>query len=143
MRINIKMKDCQFVVNKGKRKVVCIIRNTSRMFYDFLNEEQKNFYVLGQDFIDKLEMPNQFIGIATCSSDDEWNEETGKLLAYQRAKYKFNVAFFKRANIFVNALDGIANRAQSRFNSYGEKVTANMTKCEKKLNTMFNKEEET
>lgn len=129
MRINIKAKDCKFIVNKEKRKVVCIIPETQYKFLDFLTHDERDITL---DFCYKNEciLPNQIVGIATCSLDDEWDEELGRRIAFQRAKYKFNCAFFKRANLLMNNIDKFMAQLENKFNKYGEKITENLKKNE-------------
>ena len=128
MRINIKAKDCKFIVNKEKRKVVCIIPKTKYKFLNFLTYNEKHIVL---DFCyNEYTLPNQIVGIATCSLDDEWDEELGRRIAFQRAKYKFNCAFFKRANLLMNDIDKFMVQLENKFNKYGEKITENLKKNE-------------
>ena len=129
-KFNVKPRDCHYIVNKDKRKVICLIENTK---YSFLNFANDNFVLnpdvfenpWGRKYIDirgRLVMPNRFYGIATCSPEDEWNEETGKLIAYSRAKDKLNKSFFKRANFFINTVDKHVNDAVDILNNLGSKL---------------------
>ena len=37
MKINIRPKDCRFIVDQEKRKVICIIDNTENKLFDFID----------------------------------------------------------------------------------------------------------
>lgn len=130
MKFNISKKDARFIVNKDKKKVVCIIEDTNKCFIKFVDENLPiksycNDYWHPSRLENKLFMPNKFIGVATCSDDDEWNEETGKLIAFSRAKDKLNKSFFKRANTYINCLDKWTNEAAATLRNIGNKLTIN------------------
>ena len=81
-----------------------------------------------QNLEEKLKMPNKFIGIATCGPDDVWNEETGRLIAFDRMKENLNKSFFKRANTFVAEMERRLDLFCERTNAYGMKLEANMNR---------------
>ena len=137
MKNSIKKKDARFIVNEEKRKVVCIIDNTDKLFIDYVYDNLR----LTPAFIgnhveklyDRLEMPKRFIGIASCDPRDEFVRETGELVAFSRAKDKLNKSFFKRANLYINTLDEWLNDAAENFNQYGEKLEQNTERRHKKI----------
>lgn len=128
---NIKPSDAKYFIDEEKRTVICVIENTKYLFNHFCNDNFKlgvQNIVLWRDksdFFEKLNMPNRFVGQATCSKDDEWNVETGKLIAFSRAKDKVNKSFFKRANTYINTLDQWVNDAAEVLNQVGEKLSIN------------------
>lgn len=130
---NIKPSDTEhvkYVVNKDERVVVCIIEKTSDLFINFAHDNfvlSPYFYNAwgDKDFLAKLEMPNRFIGIARCSQDDEWNEATGRLIAFSRAKDNVNKSFFKRANTYVHTIDRWVDNSVNILRSLGDKLTIN------------------
>lgn len=116
----IKMSDCRFYVNEEERTVICVIPNTR---FDFLSYMYDKFMFRKVHFtVDEreLELPKQFMGKAVCSKEDEWNEETGRMIAFARAKNKFYKSFFKRANLLVNSIDKELTYMVDTFNSFGE-----------------------
>ena len=141
-RFNVKPEDCRYIVNEEKRKVICLIENTK---YSFLNFANDNFVVSPDSLSnpwgtitlpnlhDHLLMPNRFCGIATCSDTDEWDEETGRLIAYSRAKDNLNKSFFKRANFFINTVDRHVNDAVNTLNRLGEKLEISTDRRHKKI----------
>ena len=132
---NIKPTDerVKYIVNEDKKVVVCVIEHTRELFNDFCN---KNFKISARttDFwprephrnlFEKLNMPDRFVGQAYCSVNDEWNVDTGKLIAFSRAKDNLNKSFFKRANLYVNTLDKWANEAADVLDQIGVKLSVN------------------
>lgn len=131
MKFNVKPSDCRFVVNENKRTVVCIYEGCESTLLNFLDENTSiRLFRFGygpriRTLEDKLCMPNRFIGVATCGEDDEWNEETGKLIAFSRMKDKLNKSFFKRAQTYIETVDKWLNETVDLFNSLGVKLEKN------------------
>lgn len=123
----IKMSDCKFYVDKEARTVVCVIPNTKNMVEDFAWDHfqwsDMNIYD-GMDYLmrRKIKMPGSFRGKAVCAPEDEWNEETGRLVAYDKAKDKCYKSFFKRANMLVQLVDGRLGDMITMFNEFGMKL---------------------
>lgn len=140
MKINITKDKARFIVNEDARKVVCIIDHTSNLFLSYADQNLKIVpdcdHVWGGEssrLYPKLKMPNKFIGIASCNPDDEFSVETGKLIAFSRAKDKIHTSFFKRANTYVNTIDNWLTDAVESINSYGAKVEANTKRRHNKI----------
>ena len=144
-KLNIKPENCKYIVNEDKRKVVCLIENTSRVFERFVDS---NFIIpvdVGYIFssgpakklFDHSMMPNRFYGVATCAPEDNWDVETGKLIAYHRAKEKLNRSFFKRARFYVNTLDKWLDQAAQEFNALGDKLTIGAVNREERIKNLL------
>lgn len=133
----IKMKDCRFFVDEEKRTVACVIDHTRGMFENYINDELKmggfiSFaYVSNTRVYNSLKMPPRFTGVAHCSLDDTWNVETGKLIAFKRAKEKLYGSFFRHANTFMNEIDKVLDRSEVQLNRMGEKVSRNLDHLDK------------
>lgn len=149
MKLNIAPADCRYIVDKDKKKVVCLIEDTERLFLEFVysNFDVKledigdaHFYIHNYNFTKKFLMPRRFVGIATCSETDMWDEETGKLIAYSRAKDNLNKSFFKRANLYINSLDREIDRATEVLNILGQKLTMNTTRRHEKIASIIGEE---
>lgn len=139
---NIKPSDARYIIDEDKKVVVCIIDHTKDLFRDFA---RKNFMIKpyvekGLDI--KLIMPNQFKGVARCSDTDNWDIETGKLIAFSRAKDKVNQSFFKRANTYVNTLDHWLDNSANVLNRVGEKLTINSEHRHNLIDSIVGVEEE-
>ena len=149
-KFNVKPSDCRYIVNKEKRTIVCLIENTDHMFIHFA----ENNFDIPWDCMDglwshkpmnkllrrKFYMPKRFWGIATCSEDDEWDEEKGKFLAFSRAKNKLNNSFFKRANLYIDTFDKSLNDAVLILNNLGEKLTINSDRRNERIKELFGEE---
>ena len=139
----IKMSDCKFYVNKEERIVVCVIPNTRRMVSDFIHDHFEfsdiDFWYALED-VDKVRMPNSFIGKAVCAPEDEWNEELGKKIAFWRAKDKCYKSFFKRANTFVQAIDRRLGDMIDAFNNLGLKLSEKREALENDIESKIKKE---
>lgn len=125
----IKMSDCKFYVNEAERTVICVIPNTCTLLWDFLKDNVRwhdidMYYAIDGTLEKELYMPNSFMGKAVCAEEDEWNEETGRLIAYSRAKNKCYKSFFKRANNLVQTVDRRLGDMVNTFNEFGEKISS-------------------
>ena len=141
MKINIKPSDCKFVVNKEKGKVICILEETQDKLFEYIDENESHFSYLSvaADRKNIIHMPNRFIGIATCSPDDEWNESLGRRIAFYKMRNKFYHCLFKRADAFVNWIDDNLNQLVEEFNSWGDKVRENLDKEKDRIETQLKK----
>ena len=149
MKINITKDKAQFIVNEDTRKVECIIDHTRNLFLDYA---RNNLRILpdcdalwggrSSKLYPKLEMPDKFVGIATCDSNDDFSIETGKLIAFSRAKDKIHNSFFKRANTYINTLDDWLNQAAESINRYGQKIEINTERRHQKIVDLIGEPEE-
>ncbi len=126
MNINIKMEDCKFFVDEEKRTVVCVIENTRNKVLDFFNistiwdrATQEVTFDPNSVLYKKLCLPERFIGKAVCAPEDEWDEEVGRIIAFDRAKYKLNTSFFKRAQLYIDVINDKFNELINITNAYG------------------------
>ena len=131
MKHSIRKEDVKYVVNPEEKKVIAYIEGTQDMFIDFVFENYPSFAFSpwhSEVFQRKLIMPNKFIGIATCGPDDVWDENIGRLIAFDRMKDNLNKSFFKRANTFVAEMEKRLDIFCERVNGYGEKLEINMNR---------------
>ena len=153
MKINITKDKARFIVNEDARKVVCIIDHTSNLFINYADKNLKirpdcdNIGGIWNSchtsrLYPKLKMPNKFIGIASCNPEDEFSIETGKLIAFSRAKDKIHNSFFKRANTYINTLDDWLNQAAESINRYGDKIGINTERRHQKIIDLIGQPEE-
>lgn len=140
MKINVRPRDCKFIVNEQERKVICILENTENYAIDFseINSLTCPFFFNKKEY-NMLKMPNRFTGIATCSAEDKWDEELGKAIAFGKLKYKVNASMFKRGDKLVEMLDKKINRIIEQFDAYGEKINANEEKRRDWVDAHMNK----
>ena len=123
----VRKEDVVYIVDEKNRKVVAFVEGTKYELVDFIQEnggvlpdwmDQKKLY-------DKFLLPNKFVGMATCSPDDEWNPEIGKLLAYHRMKTNMSKSFFKHAETYYKLMLKKIDETIDLINVYGNKLTAN------------------
>jgi len=135
MEINIKMDKCRFFVDEEKRTVVCVIENTRNLVYNFFNlshwldDIDPSSHVMispRQELSKHMTLPDRFTGKAVCAPEDEWNEEVGRLIAFDRAKEKLATSFFKRAQEYVTEIDVAFNNMVTRVNEYGARLENGM-----------------
>ena len=137
---------CRYIVKEDERKVICILTVEDLMSVPDFSIFSSDFcnlimYYKNPRVYKKMKLPRrEYVGVATCHNDDEWNEETGKQLAYARARYKYDDAFFKRANLMVNEMDNEVNELYTELNKYGDKLSKNHRKRLDKLEGKLGKE---
>ncbi len=142
MNLNITKNQAKFIVNEEARKVICIFEGTSDMFINYIDQNSKisptcdSLWGYGELY-PKLTMPNKFIGIASCDPEDEFSIETGKMIAYSRAKDKIHKSFFKRANTYINTIDDWLTEAVVNINQYGDKIERNTARRHEKISTLL------
>lgn len=131
MEINIKMENCKFFVDEEKRTVICVIENTSNLVRSFFNlnwwdedtgPSHRVFITPLVKLNRRMILPDRFIGKAVCAPEDEWNEEVGRLIAFDRAKMKLNTSFFKRAQEYVTEIDIALGDMITKVNEYGARL---------------------
>lgn len=143
----IKMSDCRFYVNEDERVVVCVIPNTTRMVLDFIwdnfNWNDMNMSdAIEYHLRNKLRMPNSFSGKAVCAPEDNWDEDLGKMIAFSRAKDKCYKSFFRRANTFVQTIDGRLGDMISTFNSFGVRLEDKRDGLQQRIDELVGNTEE-
>lgn len=142
----IKMSDCRFYVNEEERTVVCVIPNTRFALQEFIEEnfEFPDFDVycgISYNYLNKeLKLPHSFMGKAVCAAEDEWNEETGRLIAYSRARNKYYTSFFKRANKLIQLINKRLDDMIELFNNFGMKLEAKQVALQTKIDEQVTKE---
>ena len=136
MNVDIKPRDCQFYVDEEKRKVICVIPNTAELFFNYIEDFSLDVNASSK-FWTNLLMPHRFTGVATCSPEDTFDEETGRLIAFNKAKRKLNSSFFKRAQTFVNYIDDKFAEMIESFNTFGERLSNTTERRENKINELL------
>ena len=123
----VSKEDVIYIVDEKKRKVVAYVEGTKYELVNFISENKgilPNWFDLPK-LHNKLLMPDKFVGIATCSPDDEWNPEIGKLIAYHRMKTNMSKSFFKHAETYYKLMLKKVDETVDLINVYGNKLTAN------------------
>ena len=144
MKHSIRKEDVTYVVRPEQKKVIAYIEGTQWMFIDFVDENYPSFYAFwcSESLTDKLKMPNKFIGVATCGPDDVWDENVGRLIAFDRMKDSLNKSFFKRANTYVIEIEKSLDDFCDRVNAYGEKLEYNTNRRKQIISKVLGDTEE-
>ncbi len=123
----------EYYVNEDKHKVVCVLSETKNDFIDLFY----NKCIVMFDDHHKGRMPDSFAGVATCAPTDNWNIELGKKVAYNKAKNKYDRAFFQAAqevmDIGYRSLDNFADR----LDAMGDKFVKNRMYRIRTIDTML------
>ena len=145
MKHNIRKEDVIYVVQPEQKKVIAYIEDTEWMFFKFVNENYPSTRNCWCDssLAAKLKMPNKFVGVATCGPDDVWDENVGRLIAFDRMKDNLNKSFFKRANTFVAEMEKRLDIFCDRVNAYGMKLETNMNRRKEIISKILGEEETT
>ena len=138
MKHSIKREDVKYFVNEEKRTVVAVLEGTEDLFTDFIYENDGLMSVSeNYDFDDRYLLPNRFVGIAKCSVNDEWNEQLGKLIAFDRLKEKVNNSFVKCANKYVEDIDNDIDTFCRNTKAYLDKLASNSDRRRNVINQLI------
>ena len=138
MKHSIKREDVKYFVNEEKRTVVAVLEGTEDLFTDFMYDN--NGPLPCRDYCeldDRYSLPNRFVGIAKCSVNDEWNEQLGKLIAFDRLKEKVNNSFIKCANKYVEDIDNDIDTFCRNTKAYLDKLESNSDRRRNLINQLI------
>lgn len=122
---SIDRKNVRFCVNEEKKKIVAYVQNTEEYFISFVADNAPELLPFVYKNFDYYLMKNRYVASAQCSKEDEWDEEFGCLVAYDRLKRALNQGFFKRARFLIEEIGKDTNNLVDIFNSYGDKLDYN------------------
>lgn len=122
---SIDRKNVRFCVNEEKKKIVAYVQNTEEYFISFVADNAPELLPFVYKNFDYYLMKNRYVASAQCSKEDEWDEEFGCLVAYDRLKRALNQGFFKRARFLIEEIGKGTNNLVDIFNSYGDKLDYN------------------
>lgn len=88
----------KYYVNEEKRTVVCVLTSSE---FDVLNYIGKNHTCYFPMDEVKYIMPRKYVGIAKCSPEDTFDEHIGSVVAFDRAKFKYDKTFISTMNRFM------------------------------------------
>lgn len=101
----------EYIINKEKRTVVCIISGVSYQLKHDLqkqltSQQSKEFEWLINTIFNNpnLQLKKQYIGIAKCNEADTFDEKTGKVLAARRATLKYEIDKTNKLNFVFQQL---------------------------------------
>lgn len=94
----------KYVVLPEMRMVKCFLTDTQNIANDTLLDVDGDI-ATSEVYHPRYKMPNQYLGVAHCNPNDEWNPELGKQIAYDKAREKLDRSLFKRLQLYVNRCD--------------------------------------
>ena len=134
MNINVTQHNCHFIVKPEARKVICILQVDPMLLERYIKDAD-NTYLFSWDkrLRERAKLPYRYVGIASCATEDTWNEDTGKLIAYHKAKTKFCHTFFRVANNVFDYFDSVLNDIMDSCNALGGVWNRNLGAVQEKI----------
>ena len=137
MKVRVGKEDCIFYINEEKRTVTCLIkyiddRPVIYAAHNFLSELEFKNIQIWPDGIDNY-IKRQYVGVAKCSPEDKWDEETGKKLAFARAKMAFYKDFFHTFSNYICAAEEAVAKTKNIYNTIFDKAYSNIQKTIKQI----------
>ena len=109
----------RYIVNEEDRVVVAILSNcrydavhAANVWTGYHTWDNRNRIDVGVSRDNKYLIPDKFTGIAKCSNEDIWDEETGKKIARDRVLNKYH----KSLNKAIRKINDDIARVASDFN---------------------------
>ncbi len=127
----------KYYINEEKRTVVCIINSRPYDALDFVYKSGLNFNAREENRIRLL--PTRFVGVAKCAPEDTYDEHIGKLIAFDRAKEKYDLAFIRATDAMLDYKLGALHDCEQRLDKYIEKASQHHYKREDEIEDYMNK----
>ena len=90
----------KFIIKEEDGVVVAILQNTSMDLINLLKVDTDDYRV-----IEELLLSDSYKGVARLADGDEWDEEVGKLVAFEKAHAKYKDAILKRFKMIKKSLE--------------------------------------
>lgn len=113
--------DVNYIVNEEKGIIVCVISGCEFNAAALVDNET-NIFSHTEMIPNVFCLSSQYKGIAKCLSEDTFDVEYGKKLAYRKAYVKYATAFEKKVKFIVNSYNKIINDSLAKFNKAISKV---------------------
>lgn len=123
-----------YYVNEDKRAVTCVIYPDAYRLKDFVRRKGEDVFWLGDTRFPA--QPSKYVGVAKCHPNDEFNVETGKKLAFMRARDKCDKAFFAELQRAINFIDNHLEQLVNASNHYGMKLSRRKDKRLEEIATL-------
>lgn len=98
----------EYSVNEENGVVVCILNVAVDSALEYINRHfmrsNLKIYYTKYNLKETIHMPTKFIGVTKCSEHDEFDIETGKRIARQRAMEKYQRSLWKRIRHIYDSL---------------------------------------
>ena len=140
MKISVSQNDCNYIVDKENRRIICIYRPPCRIVVNYINTTCP-YVFMPEKLYESMALKSYYRGIAVCAEDDEWDEDFGKLVAFNKVREKYYNAVWRRVNRFFNWLDDSTNESARQFDYMGDKWGKSIDMTEKLIKAHFEPEE--
>lgn len=142
MKISVSQNDCNYIVDKENRRIICLYRPPRNIVYTYLSVTCPYVHMLlTGKLYDQMALKSYYRGIAVCAEGDEWDEDFGKLVAFNKVREKYYNAVWRRVNHFFNWLDDSVNESARQFDYMGDKWNKSIDMTEKLIKAHFEPEE--
>ena len=136
-RLNIQPEQCKFYVNKEERIIACVYTCAPTTLLDFLQSDDDSYDV--SDYT-ALRLKGKYSAVARCSAEDEWDEQTGRDLAFMRLKQKYLHNVFRCAQNWINHKDEWLCAKMEKMNKFGALGQKDIDRYIEKLDNVIKKE---
>ena len=140
MKISVSQNDCNYIVDKENRRIICIYRPPCRIVVSYINATCP-YVFMPERLYESMTLKSYYRGIAVCAEGDEWDEDFGKLVAFNKVREKYYNAVWRRVNRFFNWLDDSTNESARQFDYMGDKWGKSIDMTEKLIKAHFEPEE--
>lgn len=127
----------EYYVNKDKRVIVCVIKNSTYNALDFVSKSGLHFSMREENYI-RL-MPTRFVGRAKCAPEDTFDEHTGKLIAFDRAKEKYDLSFIRAVDAMLDYKLGALHDCERKLDRYIAKASEHHFRRKDEVESYINK----
>ena len=140
MKISVSQNDCNYIVDKENRRIICIYRPPCRIVVNYINATCP-YVFMPEKLYESMTLKSYYRGIAVCTEGDEWDEDFGKLVAFNKVREKYYNAVWRRVNRFFDWLDDSTNESARQFDYMGDKWGKSIDMTEKLIKAHFEPEE--
>lgn len=145
--LKIKQKNCRFRIDREKQVVVCWVEGDtiSNLVEDFLMEHNIDFVGMNttcgtmRRAEEIVHLPHKVCGVATCFAGDTWNEELGKMIAFNKMKKKLMTLFFKHLQNSVNYMEQVIENMSNAANALGMRFGDELARREAAIESQLNR----
>ena len=132
--------ETRYFVDEEAKTVACVIECSS---FDALNYVENNDCYEYSSFKSHIArealMPTRFTGVARCSDKDTFDGHIGRLLAFNRAKGKYDNAFRKRVTYLIRKASESNYQTLRRLTQYDMKADYHQDRRNREINEYLSK----
>lgn len=127
----------KYYINEEKRTIVCVLESSPFDALDFVEKSGLRFVFKDERHL--RVMPTRFVGVAKCAPEDTYNEHIGRLIAFDRAKEKYDLSFIRAADSMLDYKLGALHDCERRLDKYIAKASQHHYKREDEVDDYMNR----